>query len=65
MVTMNLLLGAALLPPLVMATMVFPDCSNGPLASNGVCDLKASPIERAASLVAAMGISDKLQNLVK
>jgi hypothetical protein len=43
----------------------FPDCINGPLASNLVCDPGASPQDRAAALVGAMNISEKLVNMVK
>ncbi|KAK5651528.1 hypothetical protein OQA88_11982 [Cercophora sp. LCS_1] len=42
----------------------FPDCVNGPLANNTVCDVKASPPDRAAALVKALNISEKLVNLV-
>ncbi|SPO02550.1 related to xylan 1,4-beta-xylosidase [Cephalotrichum gorgonifer] len=42
----------------------FPDCESGPLAENGVCDVTASPAERAAALVEAMTIDEKLANLV-
>lgn len=42
----------------------YPDCENGPLANNTVCDTSASPAARAAALVAAMPLSDKFQNLV-
>ena len=43
----------------------FPDCVNGPLANNTVCDAKAAPADRAAALVKAMDISEKLVNLVE
>ncbi|KAK2803353.1 hypothetical protein FQN50_007012 [Emmonsiellopsis sp. PD_5] len=43
----------------------FPDCANGPLASNTVCDRDASPSERAAALVAALNSTEKLQNIVR
>ncbi|KAK0656889.1 glycoside hydrolase superfamily [Cercophora newfieldiana] len=42
----------------------FPDCVNGPLSNNTVCDLKATPAGRAAALVKVMNISEKLVNLV-
>ncbi|KAK4207091.1 putative exo-1,4-beta-xylosidase bxlB [Rhypophila decipiens] len=42
----------------------FPDCVNGPLAGNTVCDTKASPSDRAAALVKAMTANEKLANLV-
>lgn len=43
----------------------FPDCEDGPLAENLVCDATASPGERAAALVEAMTVDEKLVNLVK
>jgi len=43
----------------------FPDCVNGPLANNTVCDPKASPSDRAAALVKAMNIWEKMDNLIK
>jgi beta-D-xylosidase 4 len=43
----------------------YPDCVNGPLKSNKVCDVTASPADRAAALVAAMQPSEKLQNIVR
>jgi beta-D-xylosidase 4 len=42
-----------------------PDCANGPLKSNKICDVSASPTERAAALVAAMQTQEKLVNLVR
>lgn len=42
-----------------------PDCANGPLKSNKICDVNASPPERAAALVAAMQQQEKLDNLVR
>ncbi|KAL2134923.1 hypothetical protein VTI74DRAFT_10415 [Chaetomium olivicolor] len=42
----------------------YPDCINGPLAKNKVCDRTLSPAQRAAALVAAMTNEEKLQNLV-
>ncbi|AEO70559.1 glycoside hydrolase family 3 protein [Thermothielavioides terrestris NRRL 8126] len=38
---------------------------NGPLANNTVCDTTASPPKRAAALVEAMNITEKLANLVE
>lgn len=43
----------------------YPDCVNGPLANNTVCNPKAPAGDRAAALVAAMNISEKLVNLVE
>ncbi|KAK0730894.1 glycoside hydrolase superfamily [Lasiosphaeris hirsuta] len=42
----------------------FPDCVNGSLANNTVCDVKASPSDRAAALVKALNLAEKLANLV-
>lgn len=50
--------------PLASAT-IYPDCTNGPLAKTVVCDPKASPPDRAAALVKAMNLSEKLVNLVE
>lgn len=44
---------------------IYPDCTNGPLAKSVVCDPKAPPPDRAAALVKAMNISEKLVNLVE
>ena len=43
----------------------FPDCVNGPLKSNKVCDVTASPADRASALVQAMQSSEKLLNIVR
>ncbi|KAF2743572.1 glycoside hydrolase family 3 protein [Sporormia fimetaria CBS 119925] len=43
---------------------VGPDCVNGPLKSNKICDRNAPPAERAAALVAALTQEEKLANLV-
>lgn len=43
----------------------YPDCVNGLLAENAVCDTALSPQARAAALVAAMTEEEKLQNLVR
>ncbi|KAK4446092.1 glycosyl hydrolase family 3 N-terminal domain-containing protein [Podospora aff. communis PSN243] len=42
----------------------YPDCKNGLLAKNKVCDVTLSPPERAAALVAAMTNEEKLQNII-
>jgi len=55
----------ALLPAAVRGGVKYPDCVNGPLKSNLVCDTSATPEARAAALVAAMSNSDKLANLIK
>jgi len=52
---------------LASARLQFPDCQNGPpaLTSNLVCNTAASPADRAAAIVAAMNITEKLGNLVE
>lgn len=55
----------AVLTATVRAGVKYPDCTNGPLKSNLVCDTSAAPAARASALVAAMSNSDKLANLVK
>ncbi|OAL02507.1 glycoside hydrolase, partial [Phaeosphaeriaceae sp. SRC1lsM3a] len=57
------LLGASLASTTYAA--IGPDCSNGPLKGNKICDRTASPSERAAALVKAMTISEKLDNLMR
>ncbi|KAJ0158456.1 putative exo-1,4-beta-xylosidase bxlB [Colletotrichum tanaceti] len=42
----------------------FPDCGRDPLCSNDVCDESLPPRERAAALVAALTVREKLDNLV-
>jgi beta-D-xylosidase 4 len=54
----------ATLVPLALGA-VRPDCVNGPLKSNKICDIKATPAERAKALVAAMSQDEKLANLVR
>jgi beta-D-xylosidase 4 len=58
-----LCLGALVVP--VRSGVKYPDCANGPLKSNRVCDTSASPKARAAALVAAMNNNEKLANLIK
>jgi beta-D-xylosidase 4 len=48
----------------VFSLMEFPDCV-GLLKDNTVCNTSASPSERAAALVAAMTLTEKLGNLVE
>ncbi|KAH0151170.1 1,4-beta-D-xylosidase, partial [Aureobasidium melanogenum] len=38
----------------------FPDCVNGPLSNNTVCDKSADPVARAKALVAAFTVAEKL-----
>jgi beta-D-xylosidase 4 len=44
---------------------VLPDCVNGLLKSNKVCDQKASPRDRAAALIEILKPSEKLLNIVR
>ncbi|KAI1752137.1 glycoside hydrolase family 3 protein [Xylaria castorea] len=57
---------SALFNAITVSGLVFPDCVNGPelLTSNLVCDTTASPAERAAALIKAWNITEKLTNLV-
>lgn len=43
----------------------FPNCVDGPLASNKICDTSAHPAERAAALVALLEPEEKLQNIIR
>ncbi|KAI0872396.1 beta-xylosidase [Hypoxylon argillaceum] len=56
----------ALYNAITSATLVFPDCVNGPelLTSNLVCDSTAPPAERAAALIKAWNTGEKITNLV-
>jgi beta-D-xylosidase 4 len=56
-------LGALVVP--VSGGVKYPDCANGPLKSNLVCDTSAAPAARASALVAAMNNNEKLANLIK
>jgi xylan 1,4-beta-xylosidase len=49
------------------ARMAFPDCVNGPeaLTKNLVCDPTAKPAERAAALIKAWNVTEKITNLVE
>ncbi|KAI0021200.1 glycoside hydrolase family 3 protein [Xylariomycetidae sp. FL0641] len=49
-----------------LAEMAFPDCKGGPevLTTNLVCDTSASPADRAAALIGAWNVTEKLANLV-
>jgi hypothetical protein len=61
--TIGLVTVASLTP--VVLSAIGPDCINGPLASNKICDVNADATERAAALVAAMRPEEKLRNLVR
>ncbi|KAF2087560.1 glycoside hydrolase family 3 protein [Saccharata proteae CBS 121410] len=51
---------AVLLVPL--ASAAFPDCANGPLRNNTVCNVSASPLDRAAALIKLFTLEEKLNN---
>lgn len=53
------LLGVLALLAAPAAADLFPDCPNGPLANNTVCDTSASVGDRARALVAALTIDEK------
>lgn len=57
-------LAASMLSNLAIADR-YPDCASGPLANNSVCNMELDPAARAAGLVAAMTIDEKLKNLVE
>lgn len=38
---------------------LFPDCVNGPLSNNTVCDTNASVADRAKALVAVLTVDEK------
>ena len=48
-----------------LARFQYPDCVGGPLANTTACDVKASPSARAAAVVRALNITEKLANLVE
>ncbi|KAL7620666.1 hypothetical protein AAE478_009661 [Parahypoxylon ruwenzoriense] len=60
------LLCLSLLSAQALGRMTFPNCVSGPeiLTTNLVCNKTASPAERAASLISAWNITEKLVNLV-
>jgi beta-D-xylosidase 4 len=40
----------------------FPDCQNGPLKNNTVCDTSSDPLTRATALIAAFTVAEKINN---
>ncbi|KAL5355474.1 putative exo-1,4-beta-xylosidase bxlB [Aspergillus floccosus] len=52
----------ASLTQLGIAQSPFPDCENGPLSKNAVCDTTLDPVTRAQALVAAMTLEEKINN---
>ncbi|KAF7514945.1 hypothetical protein G7054_g14873 [Neopestalotiopsis clavispora] len=61
---MSLLRGTALsllVSGAAAAGHLFPDCVNGPLSNNTVCDTSASVLDRAKALVAVLTTAEKFQ----
>lgn len=48
---------------IVASGHLYPDCVNGPLANNTVCDTTASPSDRAKALVAVLYTEEKIELL--
>ncbi|KXT09436.1 hypothetical protein AC579_5988 [Pseudocercospora musae] len=40
----------------------FPDCTNGPLRNNAVCDITADPLTRAKALISEFTLAEKINN---
>ncbi|RAR06491.1 glycoside hydrolase family 3 protein [Stemphylium lycopersici] len=53
-------LSALLFAAGVYAQYEFPDCANGPLSNETICDTSASPLARAKSLVALYSLEEKI-----
>lgn len=53
-----------LLLPAAIAGNPYPDCVNGPLASNLVCDTSANFLDRAKALVNEMTLEEMVNNTV-
>lgn len=47
------------------ARFVYPDCTEGKLAKNAICDTSLSRAERAAGLVKSMTVEEKLGNIIR
>lgn len=45
------------------ASAAFPDCLNGPLKNNTICDASLSPRERVNGLLEALTIEEKIANV--
>jgi hypothetical protein len=56
---------ASLQLPCLSHAFSYPDCINGPLADNLVCNSQAPEADRAAALVSAFNITEKLSLLIK
>lgn len=59
---MATLLALACLALVTNVHAVFPDCANGILANNTVCDSSATPLERATALVSLFTLEEKINN---
>ncbi|KAF2669569.1 glycoside hydrolase [Microthyrium microscopicum] len=46
----------------VPSLAAFPDCKNGPLKDNKVCDMTADALERATSLIKLFTVEEKINN---
>lgn len=59
-----LLLTALAATQLVTAQLprAYPDCQNGPLANNTVCNQAADPVARATALINLFTLEEKLNN---
>ncbi|KAK5019201.1 hypothetical protein LTR60_001198 [Cryomyces antarcticus] len=44
------------------AAALFPDCVNGPLRNNTVCNTSATPLDRATALIDLFTIAEKINN---
>ncbi|KAK0478837.1 glycoside hydrolase superfamily [Armillaria novae-zelandiae] len=59
---MSITVTAAVLLLVATARAVFPDCTNGVLKNNNVCNTSASPLDRATALISLFTIAEKLNN---
>ncbi|KAK0466722.1 glycoside hydrolase superfamily [Desarmillaria tabescens] len=59
---MSITFTAAALLLVTTARAAFPDCTNGVLKNNNVCNTSASPLDRATALISLFTIAEKLNN---
>ncbi|KAF9820640.1 hypothetical protein IEO21_01343 [Rhodonia placenta] len=59
---MTVLLALSCLALAGQAFGAFPDCANGPLTTNTVCDTSATPLERATALISLFTLEEKINN---
>ncbi|PBK71599.1 1,4-beta-D-xylosidase [Armillaria solidipes] len=59
---MSITFTAAALLLVTTARAAFPDCINGVLKNNNVCNTSASPLDRATALISLFTIAEKLNN---